>query len=116
MRQAADIFETMRTWLTDRSEPSAFGAAECKRQAALAVHKDILEQLREQDNPELMKENTAEKASDHHEDPCQQGPEGSVKLMEKDDNAMHFSDPISYAKYLCDNAGLTREQRGPVAR
>ena len=78
------------------------------------MHTDILEQLREQDNPELMQENTAEKASDHHKDPCQQGPEGSVKLMEKDDNAMHFSDPISYAKYLCDNAGLTREQRGPV--
>ena len=101
--------------LTDRSEPSALCAAESKRQAALAVHKAILEQLREQDNLKLMKENTAEEASDHHEDPCQQGPEGSVKLMEKDDNAMHFSDPISYAKYLCDNAGLTREQRGPVA-
>ena len=63
MRQAAAIFEAMQTWLTDRSEPSAFGAAECKKQAALAVHK-ALEQLREQGNPELMKEDAAEGASD----------------------------------------------------
>ena len=79
------------------------------------MHKAFLERLREQDDPEMMKENAAEKASDHPEDPCQQNPEGSVKLMERDDSAMHFSYPISYAKYLCDSAGLTREQRGPVA-
>ena len=42
-----------------------------------------------------MRENAAEEASDHHEDPCRQGPEGSVELMERDDDAMHFSDPIS---------------------
>ena len=35
--------------------------------------------------------------------------------MEMDDNTDQFTDPIAYAKYLCDTAGLTREQRGPVA-
>ena len=34
--------------------------------------------------------------------------------METDSDAMNLSDPISYAKYLCDSAGLTREQRAPV--
>lgn len=35
--------------------------------------------------------------------------------MERDDDAWRFSDPIRYAQYLRDDAGLTREQRGPVA-
>ena len=34
--------------------------------------------------------------------------------METDSDAMHLSDPISYAKYLCDKGDLTREQRCPV--
>ena len=112
MRQAADIFGTMIPWQPSRSEPSAFGAAEPERQTALALHKAILERLREQDNPELMKENAADEASDHREEP--QCPEGGVELMETDSDAMNLSDPISYAKYLCDSAGLTREQRDPV--
>ena len=49
------------------------------------------------------------------EDKCQQNPEGNVDLIEMDDNTDQFTDPIAYAKYLCDNAGLTREQRGTVA-
>ena len=64
MRQAAEIFGAMNTWQTDRSESSAFCPAEHKKQAALPVRKAILEQLREQDNPELMKENAAEEASE----------------------------------------------------
>ena len=78
----------------------------------MALHKAILERLREQDNPELMKENAADEASDHREE--LQCPEGGVELMETDSDAMNLSDPISYAKYLCDSAGLTREQRDPV--
>ena len=49
MRQAAEVFGTMSPWHPNRSEPSAFGAAEHEKQAALAQHRAILEQLRQQD-------------------------------------------------------------------
>ena len=44
-----------------------------------------------------------------------QNPEGHIELMEEDGDTMHFTDPLSYAKYLCDKAHLTREQRAVVA-
>ena len=34
--------------------------------------------------------------------------------MGTDSDAMHFSDPISYANHLCDKADITDEQRRPV--
>ena len=112
MRQAADICGPMKTWQPSRSDPSAFGAAEHDRQTALALHKAILERLREQDNPQTMEENAAAEALDQREN--LQSSKGSIELMETDSDAMHLSDPISYAKYLCDKGDLTREQRCPV--
>ena len=42
-------------------------------------------------------------------------PEEGVELVEDGDDAALFNDPVSLAKHLCDQAELTREQRGPVA-
>ena len=109
MRQAAEVFGTMSPWHPNRSEPSAFGAAEHEKQAALAQHRAILEQLRQQEDPANTTENAAEEAPHH---PM---PDESVELVEEGDEAMLFNDPVSYAKHLCEEAELTREQRGPVA-
>ena len=109
MRQAAEVFGTMKPWQASHSEPSAFGAAEHERQAALAQHRGILERLRQQEEEAGTTENAAEEAPEH---PM---PELGVELAEEGDEAMLFSDPVSYAKHLCDQADLTREQRGPVA-
>ena len=37
-------------------------------------------------------------------------PDESVELVEEGDEAMLFSDPVGYAKHLCDKAELTQEQ------
>ena len=38
-----------------------------------------------------------------------------VELRDEEDEGMLFSGPVSCAEHLCDEAELTREQRGPVA-
>ena len=109
MRQAADFFGSMTPWQPHREELSAFGAAEDKRQAALAQHRALLERLRQQDNPTESTDNAEKPASDRAQ------PEESVELLDEEDAATRFKDPVSYAKHLCDLGSLTREQRGVVA-
>ena len=109
MRQAAEVFGSMEPWQANHAEPSAFGAAEHERQAALAWHRSILETLRQQEEQAGAKESIDEAAPEH---PM---PEECVEFVEDGDDATLFNDPVSFAKHLCDQAGLTREQRGPAA-
>ena len=109
MRQAAEVLGAMTQWQPNRSEPSRYGAAENKKQEDLAKHRAFLEQLRQQED---RADTTANPSEDVHDHLISQ--EG-VELVEKEDDAKRFSDPVSYAKHLCDEAHLTREQRGPVA-
>ena len=61
MRQAAEVFGSMELWQASHAEPSAFGAAEHERQAALARHRSILETIRQQeDSPTILEEGTKE--------------------------------------------------------
>ena len=109
MRQAAEIFGSMEPWQANHAEPSAFGAAEDERQAALKRHRSILERLRQQEEEAGTKESIEEATPEH---PM---PEEGVELVEDGDDATLLNDPVSFAKHLCDQAELTREQRGPVA-
>jgi len=109
MRQAADVFGAMSPWRARHEEPSAFGAAEHDRQAALAQHRALLERLRQQEDTPDTTENADAQMLEHPK------PDERVELVDEDDEATRFSDPVSYAKHLCDQAELTQEQRGPVA-
>ena len=109
MRQAAEIPGSMTLWQAGQEEPSAFGAAEHGKQAALAQLRFLLEKLRQEEDP-----------ADTTEKPPEETPEDTrheerVELVNDEDETMPFSDPVSCAKHLCDQAELTREQRGPVA-
>ena len=109
MRQAAEVLGAMTQWQPNRSKPSRYGAAENKKQEDLAKHRAFLEQLRQQEDPADTTANPSEDVHDHLI--SQEG----VELVEEEDDAKRLSDPVSYAKHLCDEAQLTREQRGPVA-
>ena len=109
MRQAAEVFGSVQPWQANHSDPSAFGAAEHERETALARHRAILETLRQQEEEAGTSAEVAGEAPEH---PLA---EEGVELVEDEDEATLFNDPVSYAKHLCDAAELTREQRGPVA-
>ena len=109
MRQAAEVLGPTTPWQARHEEPSAFGASEHERQAALAAHRHQLEKLRQEDDPTDTTDNTDEQTPERTRD------EERVELVDELDDSMIFNDPVSCAKHLCDQAELTREQRGPVA-
>ena len=75
----------------------------------MAQHRAILGRFRQQEDPAIAIETPAEELPDHRM--CDEG----VELVEEGEETMLFSDPVSYAKHLCEQADLTRGQRGPVA-
>ena len=109
MKQAAEVFGSPAPWEPNDSEPSAFGAAEHEKNNALARHRTILEELRNRADPERIVDEASEERADWNV-----SYEG-VELVQDTDEDTQSMDPVAFAKYLCDEAKLTREQRGPVA-
>jgi hypothetical protein len=109
MREMADAFGSPEHLRSHGHDPSRFGAAEQEKTAALARHQACLETLRTQreNNPTVqgaMVESTGAAAQ-----------EEGVDLLQAAGENLEMLDPVALAKWLCDKAMLTLEQRGPVA-
>ena len=88
------------------------GDAEHDKVTALARHRDLLEQARDQHA-------TApddSSAGQHAAEQAQEVPQAAVvKVVPDEAEDLLSLGPVAYAKSLCDTMGVTREQRGPVA-
>ena len=80
-------------------------------QAALAAHQAHLEELR------VQKERAVDgmAGARAEEQPHAAVQEPAVEVLQSTDEDPEQLGPVAYAKLLCDRAGLTQEQRGPVA-
>ena len=114
MREVSDAFGDPQHVTVEGNEVSKFCAAEQVMQTALERHREILEQLRTQEES-LPRENGV--SVDPEQDPQQAEPTPHVEIVpeEAEEEDPLSVGPIAYAKTLCDKAGLTLEQRGPVA-
>ena len=112
MREASDAFGTPQHLRSEGNEVSKFGASEHDKQAALAQHHELLERLRAQAE-NLTAEGDAGEAD--APEPREEEREADVEIMAEDGEDLSSLGPVAYAKMLCDKAGLTLEQRGPVA-
>ena len=101
MREAADVYGSPEHSRTNATDPSAFGASEHNKDAVLACHRSLLEEMRNRDQTE--------------DAPKQTSNEVGVELAPVQDAEWESMGPIDYTKYLSDKAELTAEQRGPVA-
>ena len=109
MREAADAYQTPEHSQTNAEDPSLFGASEQKKQDALARHREIIQRLKES------RENapTCEAETEDAKQPSRS--EVGVELETDENPNCACMAPVELAKYLCDAAELTTEQRGPVA-
>ena len=109
MREAADAYQTPEHLQTNAEDPSWFGAAEHKKQDALTRHRESIQRLKESRENAVTCEAETEEANQTSRS------EVGVEL-ETDENPINAcKTPVELAKYLCDAAELTTEQRGPVA-
>ena len=109
MREVSDIFGEPEHLHSQNHDPSFFGAAEHAKTAALARHQAHLETLRAQrENPPTGEDATTEAAGGA-------GQEAGVEKLDSDYETPEMMEPVACAKWLCDKAELTQEQRGPVA-
>ena len=109
MREAADAYGTPEHTSTNATDPSIFGAAEHEKTQALAIHRTLLQELRDKEQNALTSENVIEDV------PKRTTNELAVALAADDVSDCASMGPVDFAKYLCDAATLTAEQRGPVA-
>ena len=80
-----------------------------KKNQALAIHRTLLQELRDKEQNALTSENVIEDV------PKRTTNELAVALAADDVSDCASMGPVDFAKYLCDAATLTAEQRGPVA-
>ena len=109
MREAADAYQTPEHSQTNAVDPSAFGASEHVKQEALARHREKLQRLRESHEDA----STCEAETKDGQQTSRN--EAGVELVTDETPNSACMGPVDLAKYLCDAAGLTTEQRGPVA-
>jgi hypothetical protein len=109
MREAAEAYQTPEHSQTNATDPSVFGAAELRKQLALAHHRDRLQRLR--GNTETA--STCEAETEEAKQTAWK--ELGVEVMKDEDTDCASMVPVHFAKSLCDAAGLTIEQCGPVA-
>ena len=109
MREAADAYKTPEHSQTNAEDPSLFGASEPKKHDALARHREIIQRLKQS------RENapTCEAETEDAKQPSRS--EVGVELETDENPNCACMAPVELAKYLCDAAELTTEQRGPVA-
>ena len=109
MREASDAYQTPEHSQTNATDPSVFGASEHRKQAALARHRQCLQKLREGSGDAPVGEIETEDAKQASSN------EAGVALVTDEDLSCAPMSTMKFAKYLCDAAELTTEQRGPVA-
>ena len=109
MREVSDVFGEPEHLHSHNHDPSFFGGAEQTKAAALARHRAHLETLRAQ------RQDVPTCADDAEEPTAGSSHEAGVEKVGSDDEAPENLEPIAYAKWLCDEAELILEQRGPVA-
>jgi hypothetical protein len=109
MREAADAFGSPQHSRSHGTDPSVFGASEHDKNAALARHRTRLQELRTQHENQPTLQNATEDAASL---PTR---EVGVESIQDEGEQHEVLGPVAFAKRLCDEAGLTAEQRGPVA-
>ena len=109
MREAADAYQTPKHSQTIAVDPSVFGASEHAKQEALAHHREVLQRLRER------RENASTCEAETEDAKQTSWNEVGVELVTDENPNCACMAPVELAKYLCDAAELTTEQRGPVA-
>ena len=109
MREAAEAYGTPQHTHTNATDPSEFGASEHDKQAALQHHRQLLQKLRE------TREEAPACQMETEDVPKTSSNEVGVEVVPHEDAHTSSMGPIDFAKYLCDEASLTTEQRGPVA-
>ena len=109
MREAADAYQTPELSQTNAVDPSVFGASEHAKQEALARHREMLQRLRES------RENASTCEAETEDAKQTSWNEVGVELVTDENPHCACMGPVDLAKYLCDAAELTTEQRGPVA-
>ena len=108
MREAAEAYQTPKHLQANAVDPSEFGGSDHAKQEALALHREINQRLRE-------KRDNALTCEAETEDPKQSRVGVGVELLTDENPNCACMAPVELAKYLCDAAELTTEQRGPVA-
>ena len=114
MKEIADVFGVPEHRGSHGREISIFGAAEHEKDAAVARHRATLETLRAQQVVGVKEGETGDASSDGATEHAERLPRAEEISDEDDEEACKLG-PIAYAKLLCEQAGLTSEQRGPVA-
>ena len=109
MREAADAYQTPKHSQTIAVDPSVFGASEHAKQEALAHHREVLQRLRER------RENASTCEAETEDAKQTSWNEVGVELVTDENPNCACMAPVELAKYVCDAAGLTTEQRVPVA-
>ena len=109
MREAANAYQTPVHSQTNATDPCKFGASEHAKQQALSHHRDFLRQL--------TKRHENASTCEAEIDDARQSPANDVgvELVTDEDPDCASMGPVEFAKHLCEKAGLTTEQRGPVA-
>ena len=102
LKQAAEVFGSPTPWQPTESEPSAFGASEHEKNNSVARHRATLDEFRNREDQEPTAEETA---GDDQEQTIR---EEGVELVQDADEDTQSMDPITFAKYLCNEAELTR--------
>ena len=106
MREAADAYQTPEHSQTNAVDPSLFGASEHAKQEALARHREILQRLRES------RENASTCEAETEDAKQTSWNEVGDELVADENPNYACMGPVDLAKYLCDLAELTIEQRG----
>ena len=109
MREAADAFGAPGHPRSQGRDPSLFGAAEHDKASALARHHASRDALRER----LENEGASVEGPDGGAGTVV--PEMAVERVERVDETRESLGPAALAQKLCEEAGLTLEQRAPVA-
>ena len=112
MREVSDAFGAPQHLRAQGHQVSRFGAAEHDKVTTLAQHRDLLEKARDQHETAPVDSSVGQNAAEQ----AQEVPQSAdVKVVPDEAEDLLSLGPVIYAKSLCDKAGLTREQRGPVA-
>ena len=113
MREVSDAFGAPQHLRAQGHQVSRFGAAEHDKVTALARHRDLLEKKARDQHETAPADSSAGQNAAKQAQAVPQ--EADVKVVPDEAGDLLSVGPVVYAKSLCDKAGLTREQRGPVA-
>ena len=88
MREAAEILGPTTPWSARREDPSAYGAKDHERQAALAHHRALLDKLREEAQPTEARDKPPDEMLGNRSQ------EERVEIVDEEDETMRFNDPV----------------------